>query len=534
MAGGKETPRQKMIGIMYLVLLALLALQVSSAIINKFLDINNSLEYGIVGADERNQEVLKAIEKSVKDAQNNKKDMAVYEKAKLLREKTVLITTYLNKQKEKLIEVSGGKNEDGSFPGAKEEEPVMNYMLGSGESKNGEAYTMKNRLNNYVKDLNALAKELGIEKSFELLAKDAKDDPRFQNDSEQKNKDFAQLNFESTPMVAALAVISEIETRILNMESELLVELGGELNKNILKVDKIRPVVRQNAEYVVAGTDYEAEMFMAAYSSKISPKMTFNENDVEVDGEGVGSIKFKASGGAYDRDGKVKKTWKGSISFPKASGGDTTYYFEQDYYVVQPAITVQAASVQTLYRNCGNKLSFQVPALGANYSPTITATGASVIKGAQPGDVVIVPTSPNIKVNISNNGTFVGSREFRVKLVPTPTISVNLNQRRPEHISRMTRLRINADMPSDFKAINPSDAICQVTKYKAYLIRNNRVVIHKDVDGNSGGALSSFVSQAKDGDRLMIEIKQVQRRTYRGGREIVNIPDTIFNIPLKE
>lgn len=532
MAGGKETPRQKMIGLMYLVLLALLALQVSSAIINKFLDINNSLEYGLVGANERNTNKLDQLRLKVEDAKNNKADKAVYDKAKKLRNETISLKSYLDKQKEKLIELTGGRNDDGSFPGAKSEEPVMNYMLGSGDDKNGEAYKMKQKLNNYTLLVNNLAKELKISKSYEMLAKDAKEDPRFKNDDEQKNKDFAHLNFESTPMVAALAVISEIETRVMNIESELLNELAGKMDDGTIKVDKIRPVVRQNAKYIVAGTDYEAEMFMAAYSSKISPKMSFNDKNVDVNGEGVGSIKFKAVGGGYDNNGRVKRTWKGSITFPKAKGGDTTYTFEQDYYVVQPAITVQAASVQTLYRNCGNKLSFQVPALGADYSPTITASGATIIRGSSPGDVVVVPTAPNISVKISNNGTFIGKRDFRVKLVPTPKVEINISQKRAVHPSRLRSLKITAKMPTDFQMINPRDAPCKVRKYKAFLIRNNRVVDSKEVDGDSGSQLSAIAQAAKDGDRVMIEVIKVQRRTYRGGSENVKIPDTIFNIPI--
>ncbi len=532
MAGGKESPRQKMIGMMYLVLTALLALQVSSAIINKFQDINHSLEVGLVGSEERNAEALSDISVAVKEAQNNKADLAVLTKAQELRAKTQEIRVYMDGQKEKLIELCGGIDDEGNFIGAKEEEPVMNYMLGSGDRKNGEAYNMKAKLNDYVRYVNELARDIESELAFSNIAIDAKDDPRFKDDAEQRNKDFAHLNFESTPMVAALAIISEMETRIMNMESELLDELGRELVETILKVDNVRPVVRQNAKYIVAGTDYEAEMFMAAYSSKITPKMTFNGDDVEVNGEGVGSIKFKASGGAYDADGRVKKTWKGSITFPKASGGDTTYNFEQDYYVVRPAITVQAASVQALYRNCGNKLSFQVPALGADYSPTITATGATVIRGSQPGDVVIVPSSPNITVRVSNNGTLIGEKKFRVKLVPTPTLEVNLSQKRPVHPVRVKNMKITAKMPQSFRELNPSDASVYVTKYEAFLIRNNRSIRRKVVNGDSGGELRNLLNEAKDGDRLMVEVKEVKRRTYRGGWEIVNVPSTIFNIPL--
>jgi gliding motility-associated protein GldM len=88
MAGGKETPRQKMIGMMYLVLTALLALNVSVTVLDKFIDINNSLEVSVDAAKEQNGNTLRRIENAVEESGSRPDDVKILDKAKVIREKT--------------------------------------------------------------------------------------------------------------------------------------------------------------------------------------------------------------------------------------------------------------------------------------------------------------------------------------------------------------------------------------------------------------------------------------------------------------
>src|SRR3954467_7937907 len=99
MAGGKETPRQKMIGMMYLVLTALLALQVSSAIIEKFIFLNESLEYTVEEADKRNGSTVDRIKKAVAE---RPQDAAVLESAEQVRNATAKMIAEIDGLKEDL------------------------------------------------------------------------------------------------------------------------------------------------------------------------------------------------------------------------------------------------------------------------------------------------------------------------------------------------------------------------------------------------------------------------------------------------
>jgi gliding motility-associated protein GldM len=126
MAGGKETPRQKLIGLMYLVLLALLALQVSSAILQKFSFLNSSLELAVRNSNSANDGKLGAIKTAVEKAPKYKTVLDEAEKIKKIsREMIKEIDSY----KEEIITKTGGKDEKGNYVGMKDEDVTANLMV---------------------------------------------------------------------------------------------------------------------------------------------------------------------------------------------------------------------------------------------------------------------------------------------------------------------------------------------------------------------------------------------------------------------
>ena len=225
-------------------------------------------------------------------------------------------------------------------------------MLGSGDDKKGEGYVMKSKLNDYRKYINSSFKGYVGGNGIAGLAPNGYEAPMFVNDIEQKHKDFAHLNFESTPMVAALASISEKESRILQIESELLSKMIIEIGGEIIHIEGVTPVVRSSSNTIVIGTAYKAVMFMAATSSSFKPEMKMGSQVLPVDANGRGLVEFKVTGGAYDKNGVARKVWRGTIRYPKADGTDSLYTIEEEYFVVKPAIEVKSAAVQPLYKDC--------------------------------------------------------------------------------------------------------------------------------------------------------------------------------------
>ena len=147
MAGGKETPRQKMIGMMYLVLTALLALNVSSTVIDKFIFLNASLERANREAEERNIQILEGMRSAVEDKGSKPEDMAVIRNADELRAKTAEVIKQLEDYKLQFVEITGGYEEghEGDrmhIKGKTDYDGVGNYMMAAEEGGEGHGQVM--------------------------------------------------------------------------------------------------------------------------------------------------------------------------------------------------------------------------------------------------------------------------------------------------------------------------------------------------------------------------------------------------------
>ena len=533
MAGGKETPRQKLIGLMYLVLLALLALQVSSAIIQKFQFLNSSLEQAVNNAKELNEGKIAAIEKAVKD---NPRYQNILDEAKKVREESEAMSVYIAGLKETVIKETGGYDEKKQMVGLTDEDKMARLMVGVEGGKKGQAPELKQKLNAYVDRMNAIT---GNKFKFDYLALDGKEDPISKNDPDQKNKNFGELNFEHTPMIAGLAVLSDKQTRIGNMENVVLSDLASKVGAQDFKFDKISVAVSAKSSTVAAGTDYEADMFITATSSAIVPTMKFRGQTLTVGPDGKGKIKFRASATSYDKEGNAKMTAPATVSFKGPDGRDTTISQTIEYVVAKPVIDVKSAAVSALYLNCGNPLNVQVPALGASYKPSFSANGASVITSGEKGQIIVVPSSTNeVTLNVSSEGSAIGNVKFPVRKIPRPSIVVKVNGA-PVDLKRgltapgPAALQVEAEPEPNFAAALPKEARYRISQGEILLARGKRPVGTAQISG----ALSSIANlrtQAQPGDRYVIEVKKVERKNFREAIEEVPIPTSgsIIVVPI--
>ncbi|WP_254244946.1 gliding motility protein GldM [Hymenobacter sp. BRD67] len=365
MAGGKETPRQKMIGMMYLVLTALLALQVNSAILLKFkfiddslLDVNNKSS---VAADN----TVKGIQAAVEKNRNQAKDLAVLKESEEIRNRSKAMVDYLRNVREKLVVATGNPQGATDYKDPDANNKVMPVMIGG--KKNGLAYPMKAELNKYADFIRTYVP------GVTPLALDGKEDTRITSSKEttthdQRNKDFAELNFENTPLVAALAVLSQKETEVLKYEADALRAQAEKVGAKTIVFDKLGAFASAESNTVAAGTKYKAELFLTASASNLTPTMTLNGSPLPLDPTTKhGKVEFTARPGNFDKDGNAKASWKGTVRINQ-NGRDTTFAVTVPYTITKPVMQIQSASVQALYYKCGNKLSVQVPALGRSIS----------------------------------------------------------------------------------------------------------------------------------------------------------------------
>ncbi|GAB4010471.1 gliding motility protein GldM [Spirosoma sp. KCTC 42546] len=527
MAGTKETPRQKMIGMMYLVLTALLALQVTSAILEKFVLINNSLEQSTGAVGKINQGTFDNIRATVEKSGNRATDLAIVKQADEVRKITSDVIGEIDKLKEQLVVAGGGRDESGNIKNLSEEEKVAQLMIGT--NRNGAAFKLKDQLNGYVDNL---SKYSGIK--YSPMALDGKDDPIASNSPDQKRKDFAELNFAQTPVPAALAVLSQKQADVRRIEGEVLDVLASKVGAQDVKFDKIIAMLSMDSKVVVAGTKFKGQMFLAASSSGIQPRMSLNGGAVRMqDGQGI--VEFTAQGGAYDKNGLARRVLTGSIAY-QTPAGLKTVPLSAEYFVAKPSYQIETGTLPPLYLGCANKLSIQSPQLGALWNPTITANGAAVIASGEKGKVTVVPNSASVALNISNAGSLLGTEPFRVNKVPRPTLQISVGgtpttDPRGVPASSARSVKIQAVPDPSFAAFSPEDANFRTTGATISLVRGTRRVKTAEV-GAGGGSIGEIAAEAQPGDRLVIEVNGVQRRNFKGDISDVPMGNTLAQISL--
>lgn len=530
MAGGSETPRQKMIGMMYLVLTALLALQVGSAVLDKFAIINTTLEEVNKENILKNNETLANIQKAAGSSDNAKikgaKDAA--EKVRAMTEKTYQSIEQLKQQ---MIVESGGTKID--------EKLIQNHGSKAAVMMMGEKYgsPYEKSLVDYVNQLNTIVSGAGVDRKYEQIAKAPKDIELFKDNEDHANKNFLTFTFENTPVIAGLASVTESQAQILDYEKDALARLAGIADAQTIKLDKFILMARPKSSIVAAGSKYEADLFITGSSSAMNPTFTKDGANVpvtEVEGIKMGKIEFTATAGAYDKDGNAKKSFKAVAKL-----GDKDILGDIEYIVAKPVIRVTTGTAPTLYMGCGNSVNFEVPALGTNYKPGFSANGAKIVPGSKTGNVIIIPNQRKVTVNVSNAGTALGSEPFDVKPVPRPRILAkdangrDIDLKNGIKAGGVAGLRVVAEADANFKSEVPKDANFRIRSMDVILARGTQRVAQMPLTTESID-LTAWRSQMRPGDRIMIEPKTVVRMTFEGGTEPVTVTgNDLITIPIQ-
>ena len=533
MAGG-DSPRQKMINMMYIVLIAMLALNVDTKVLKKFIMINQSFE--VTNSDKliENNKKVESIRAAVDDSGNRREDVEVLNLSESIREKSSSIINHMDDIKSTIIEETGGDDGKGGIKGYKNIDFVYSYMQPDGDDlgKGASLQVLLNGFSDFVQD----SVFLGDENSGVTdLAKNADQISLYQDDL-PTDPSFTSLNFGfGTSAGAGLATISQLQADVINLEIKALDKLAASVGAADLKFDVVTLTTLPEQKVVAAGAKYKTQLFLSAASSAIVPTMTADGDTLEV-ANGKGYYEFTATGGSYDRDGLSKQSYVGAISVTLPGGKDTTFVDTVEYFVARPVIQIQSASVQALYLNCGNEIQVNVPALGSEYNPAFSANGGDVQKGSKAGQITIIPKSKNVNLRVSNAGNFIGSQSFGVRQIPAPEIKARVRGKdidlKNGIAANTPSFSLDAVADASFAEFLPKDARFQVREAEIILARAGRGVATRRV--NSKNVNLNQLPGRRKGDNIVIEIKKVARANFRGEVEdFKNFAPRVITIPLK-
>jgi gliding motility-associated protein GldM len=449
--------------------------------------------------------------------------------------------------KDIIVSETGGKKDNGDIKGYKDIDFVYRHLKSddNGEGRGTTLQIILNKFSTFIQD----SVFLGDESSgIHDIARNADQIPLYADDP-GSDPSFSSLNFGfGTSTGAGLATISQLQADVINLEVKALEKLAALVGAADLKFDVVTLTTLPEQKIVAAGAKYITQIFLSAASSVIVPVMTADGDTLDVT-NGRGYYEFTAKASGYDRDNLSQQSYIGTISVTLPGGKDTTFVDTIDYYVARPVIQVQSGAVQALYRNCGNPLQINVPALGAEYNPTFTAIGASLI-GGRGGKVTVVPTGNSVNLTVINGGLPLGTEKFNVRDIPSPKIVVTKGPgcANPKNACGSNRLvslkdgipaatsKINIDVipDKDFFAALPDEGQYRVLKLEVLLYRNGQPLGAVRRVNSRTVNLSSLYPDRKRNDQLRVQVIEVKRANFQDNVEdVTNYAPSFFSIALQ-
>jgi gliding motility-associated protein GldM len=453
MAGGKTTPRQKMINMMYLVLTALLALNVSKEIIKAFNLIENSLNTSTSNIKAKNEMTLKAIGKE--ENESAKAALAIANEAKKITDQ---FEKNMDAVKTDLEDLSGGRKKDpeallvkGGVPELSQGDNMevhANYFLlenkpnkpdgkawsfaPSGKMRGDAIFESINKtredllalLDKAVKDPNLGGKDDKGEtkKLLEEARKNLKEKTALVaengKNSDGREQKWVSMYLEHSPLAGVFALLSKYVNDARSLESEVTATLAKAVNASDFKFDKLAAVISAPNSAIMQNQTYEADIMLAAYNSKAQMNITVGGSPVEIK-DGIG--KYKVTGGSPG-----EFNYKVNIAVPGPGGKVENLTAEAKYSVFPPMAAISADELNVFYVGLDNPISVAVAGVDSrNVAVSASAGNLQNVGGgrykvlfpARQGNESVISVSAKM-----GDGRVVpmGSKKFKIRNVPRP------------------------------------------------------------------------------------------------------------------
>lgn len=503
MSGAKETPRQKMIGMMYLVYTALLAMNVSKDILDAFDTVNAGVQETNITLSQQIDQKYASFEQQY--AQDKEKVGPYFEQAQGVKAAATDLINYIEALKWDLVKMVEEKDFNTAVDEGllKTADTIRNdrlffnintskiknrdnynktteFLMGNPEG-NGIAFELSEKIRQYryevvkavgfehVHELGLLTDSVYGTKEYVLNYLETTDESKLNKlpvegeyygaridyapeamDAIQKGWEYR--NFHHTVLIADVTLlnklISEIETSELNSYTQLMTNIHAQ----DYTFDEIGAKVFAESKYVVSGQPYKAEAMVTAWkNSQITAKISLDggpEKEYSSDATGVIPLEFGGGIGSHKYTGFIE------MRDPKTNEM-TEYPFQGEYTVTPPAsVSVSATKMNVVYAGIDNPISV---AAGGSGNLSVSATGAT-LSSAGNGiyNLRVTPGSTKVTVHVSREG-INGNVDFRVKDLPKPTALIR-NVGSDGKVSKSALLaanRVEAEMKDfDFEGVH--------------------------------------------------------------------------------
>ncbi len=494
-----KEPRQLMINVMYLVLTALLALNVSAEIFNAFAMVDKGLKSANTSIDKAND----ALPQAIKDGAKKKGSLQTYaDRVDAVRALSKEHSSYIQALRDKLIDEGGNRNKQvdaGDFvknagidepKGKRDYDATTRLMVdsGDGEKLKAKMLEVKNKFLQFVDEADRKTFNIPIEIDEETWKK-----------STNKKNSWSDFTFGHMPIGAVEPIFSKFINDTKNSEAAVLNYLANKvgLTKDDVVLNKFRVVAAPKKAYILKGETFEADVFLSAASggdSKTAISISVNGSRLPTDADGI--AKYKATGTTL---GAKKFSATATVTNPITNKTDV-YKSEFEYEVGEKSATISASKMNVFYIGVDNPVEGAAAGVSSN-AIKVSMTGGDISRNGDGTYTVRVSSPGTARVTISAPG-LTYPKDFRVKPIPNPV----------PKLGKLTPGKVgDGEMKSQNGLVAwlegfDFDAKCQITGYTVYRTAKRQDTETTTNAGNVfDGKSQALVSKATIGDQYIFQ-----------------------------
>jgi gliding motility-associated protein GldM len=235
---------------------------------------------------------------------------------------------------------------------------------------------------------------------------------------EGENQTWESYHFEHWPLIAVTTIMSKLQSDIRNAESEMTRYLYKMIDQGSIKFNKLEAVVIPNTNYVLQGTEYRAEIFLAAYDSTQNPAILIDGRTIDVkNGRGIYTMRGSGTG---------LRKWAGVIQVKSTDAPTIERRFNAEYMVAEANAVISPTKMNVFYQGVDNPVEISVSGIPANKlfpsisNGTMTKSGNGYIVRPGQGSKSVI----TVMAEIDKGRKSMGSMTFRVKALPDPVAKV--------------------------------------------------------------------------------------------------------------
>jgi gliding motility-associated protein GldM len=436
MQNSQLSPRQKMINMLYLVLTAILALNVSSEVLDAFKNVNDGISTTNSSLQSKNSGIYSELnDEYINDP---KKAKEAFEKSKHARELSAKLYALLEQYKKQMIEEAGGIDAETGKIKRDDDINVPTLLFVENGGKKGK--DLRQQIETTRAELIKLLpdnEKATVDKSLALKV-----------DAPVGGVQWEVAKFNHVPVVAAVTLLTKYQNDLLAAESHIIETLYGSINKEMTKVDRMQARILSPSSLILQGEAYKADVMVAAYSSTQNPDVFLGNFTSSIKKDDKGNYVMLESGSdvpplsnaqKIDVDGGFGKLSMAgnSTGIKKYSGVIRVkkddkfqfYPFDGEYQVAPKMAVVAPKMMNVMYIGLPNDVDVSVPGV-AQSDITASLVGSGTLAKNSDGSYTAKVTAPGeakviVKAKVNGKELVMGEQKFRVKNVPTPITTLD-------------------------------------------------------------------------------------------------------------